>query len=222
MFRALQNKNPHLKLYSVNDTEFKRFGEILDSKPFEKFIEVLKSETEIPHEGNNYVTHHENLYHATSDTAVVHDIFGSMQLQFGYVNGKNSKLNALEFHKSSEINIMGSPCVLFLAHFEDIQEHGIDVSMIKAFYVPENTVIEMFPLTLHFSPCKVLNTGFRCGVILPYGTNMEFIKAQGTCGKKTKYLFKTNKWLLNHPDHVRMRELGASDGIIGPNLEIVV
>lgn len=222
MLETIRTLNPNLTFYTVNDTVFERYGVVLDSKPFESILNVLKNETLIPKEGNHYEAHHEPLYHASNDNPVVHDIFGSISLQFGYVNGHNSKLNAMEYHKSSEINVIATPCILFLAHYEDIHEHGLNVNSIQAFFVEEGTVIELHPLTLHFSPCKVDQSGFKCGVILPYGTNMEFVKPQGHSGKNNHYLFKTNKWLLNHPEHVRLKDLGAVDGLIGHNLEVLI
>jgi hypothetical protein len=113
-----------------------------------------------------------------------------------------------------------TPLVLLLAHIDDIENSAIHSSKVSAFYIPKNTAIEVYSTTLHFSPCKVVESGFKCVVILPYGTNMEFIQAKGKHGKFSEFLFKTNKWLLNHPENTRMVELNATNGILGENIEI--
>jgi len=95
------------------------------------------------------------------------------------------------------------------------------VNKLIAFYVPENTAIEIYPNILHFSPCKVKESGFKCGVVLPYGTNVDFCKIEKPVYDEDLYLLKTNKWLLNHKDNKRFADLGAYEGLIGKNIEII-
>jgi hypothetical protein len=217
----LRAKNPHIHIHSVFDTEFKRFGEVLDVSEFVGLIDYLDKHTFVPSVGNEYVPHLDELGRIVSDSTVIHDTFGQVDLEYGYVNGNNSKLNALEFHKSSEINVCVTPLVLLLAHIDDIENMTITSSKVTAFFIPENTAIEVYSTTLHFSPCKVIDSGFKCAVILPYGTNMEFVSAKGKQGKYSEFLFKTNKWLLNHPENTRMVELNAINAIVGENIEII-
>ena len=220
MIDNLRAKNPHIHIHSVFDPEFQRFGEVLDVTEFVPLIEYLDKHTGVPAIGNEYVPHLDELGSVVSSVAVIHDTFGLVPLEYGYVNGNNSKLNALEFHKSSEINVCVTPLVLLLASINDIENSAIHSSKVRAFYIPENTAIEVYSTTLHFSPCKVVESGFKCAVILPYGTNMEFIRAKGNQGKFSEFLFKTNKWLLNHPENTRMVELNATNAILGENIEI--
>lgn len=220
MIDKLRAKNPHIHIHSVFDPEFSRFGEVLDVSEFVGLIKYLDVQTSVPVSGNEYVPHLAELGDVVSGSSVIHDTFGLVPLEYGYVNGNNSKLNALEFHKSSEINVCVTPLVLLLAHIDDIENSAIHSSKVSAFYIPENTAIEVYSTTLHFSPCKVVESGFKCAVILPYGTNMEFIQAKGKHGKFSEFLFKTNKWLLNHPENTRMVELNATNGILGENIEI--
>lgn len=220
MIDNLRAKNPHIHIHSVFDPEFQRFGEVLDVTEFVPLIEYLSLHTSVPALGNEYVAHLNELGELASASTVIHDTFGLVPLEYGYVNGNNSKLNALEFHKSSEINVCVTPLVLLLASINDIESSAIHSSKVSAFYIPENTAIEVYSTTLHFSPCKVVESGFKCAVILPYGTNMEFIRAKGNQGKFSEFLFKTNKWLLNHPENTRMVELNATNAILGENIEI--
>lgn len=220
MIDNLRAKNPHIHIHSVFDPEFSRFGEVLDASEFVGLIKYLDVHTSVPVSGNEYIPHLVELGNLVSLSSVIHDTFGLVPLEYGYVNGNNSKLNALEFHKSSEINVCVTPLVLLLAHIDDIENSAIHSSKVSAFYIPKNTAIEVYSTTLHFSPCKVVESGFKCVVILPYGTNMEFIQAKGKHGKFSEFLFKTNKWLLNHPENTRMVELNATNGILGENIEI--
>ncbi|PKM89547.1 MAG: DUF4867 domain-containing protein [Firmicutes bacterium HGW-Firmicutes-10] len=220
MLENLRVKNPHIQIHSVFDPEFERFGEVLDVSEFIGLIEHLDKHTFVPSMGNEYVPHLAALEDVVSSSTVIHDTFGMVPLEYGYVNGNNSKLNALEFHKSSEINVCVTPLVLLLAHIDDIENMTFTSSKVTAFFIPENTAIEVYSTTLHFSPCKVVDSGFKCAVILPYGTNMEFISAKGKQGKYSEFLFKTNKWLLNHPENTRMVELNATNAILGENIEI--
>lgn len=219
MLDYLRQKNPSLKIFSVTDPCFNQFGKVLDMNDFIQVSKYINAKTSMPESGNLYVAHDEDFALSILNKDIYKDIYGDMPIEFGYVNGFNSQLNALEYHKSSEINVALSPLVLMLGHFEDIKEKHYDSSQLVAFYIPENTAIEIYPKILHFSPCKVLDSGFKCAVILPYGTNMNFIKPSSSYEENT-YLFKTNKWLLSHQENKRMIELGAYIGLTGINYEI--
>jgi len=220
MQKELQAKNQNLNIQSIEDSSFNRYGRILQRNDFTPVFEYLRDETLIPIIENVYIANDPKLESKCRNLPGVFNVFGDMPVQFGYVNGNNSKLNSLEYHKSSEVDIALTPLVLFLARSEDIRDNQFNSNQVETFYVPQNTVFELFPLTLHFSPCKVSESGFKCGVILPYGTNMNFIKAKSYDVIENQLLLKTNKWLIAHKEHQKMIDLGAFVGLIGPNLEI--
>ena len=220
MLKKLQDKNPNLTIKSIHDSSFSRYGKILNPKDYFDIINYLNQETIIPETGNKYVAHDPNLEARIKNKQGINHVFGYMPVEYGYVNGKNSKLNALEYHKSSEINIALTPLIVMLGRVEDIVSNQYTTQLIDVFFVPEGTVIELFPQTLHFSPCKVLDQGFKCGVILPFGTNMEFIRDKKITHEEDHLLFKTNKWILVHQDHQTFIDLGAHLGLIGQNIEI--
>jgi hypothetical protein len=216
----IQKLNPEIKIYHISDPCFKTYGRVLDSKPFLSYFTYLDQHTRVPETKNQYVAHDEDLKNFLDNLSIFKRIYPGLHLQFGYVNGHNTKLNALEYHHSNEINIALTPLVLFLGSTKNINQLTFHTENLKAFYVPENTVIEILDTTLHFSPCKVDDLGFKCGVVLPYGTNMEFVKLENKKTDEDHMLFKTNKWLLAHPENTTAIDLGAIVGIIGPNLEI--
>jgi hypothetical protein len=216
----LKQANPDIHIYSINDPEFLLYGNILNSEDFSIYYDYLKDSTDIPEHDNMYVAHDQKIKEVCKGIDTINDTFGYIDVEFGYVNGNNSKLNALEYHKSSEINVALTPLVLILALHSDLIDNQLDINKVKIFLLPERTTIELHPKTLHFSPCKVSDEGFKCGVILPMGTNMDFVKAKNQDYKENKLLFKTNKWLLAHPEHQKMISLGAYIGLNGKNIEI--
>ncbi len=220
ILERLKKANPQLHIYSINDSDFSIYGNVLEEKQFSNYFDYLENQTEIPELGNNYIAHDPGIASVCTDIDAMHDVFGNIDLQTGYVNGQNSKLNALEYHKSSEINIALTPLVLILALQSDLVDNQLTTARVKVFFLPKGSVVELHPMTLHFSPCKVSDAGFKCGVVLPMGTNMEFVKAKNLSIKENQLLFKTNKWLIAHKEHQKMIDMGAYVGLIGNNIEI--
>jgi len=220
MINQLNELNKPLNLYPITDKKFSEFGRILDFKYFYEFKKFLDNKTMIPESGNIYIANDEELDAELYNKTIYDKVFGESSIQYGYCNGQNTKLNALEYHKSSEINIATTPLVLLLGIPDNIENGHFNSNDVVAFYLPENTAIELHPRILHFAPCKVKEDGFKCGVILPLGTNTEFIKNKNITCLEDEYLFKTNKWLLAHSENERILSQGAKIGIIGENLQI--
>jgi len=221
MLDYLNKKNPDFQIRSLDDPLFKFFGKVLNIQDFPSVIRYMKSSTEMPDSANIYIAHDSDFEKSISNKDVFHDVFADMPLQFGYVNGFNNKLNALEYHKSSEINVAITPLVLMLGLQKDIFNQTYDSKNVAVFYIPENTAIELYPRVLHFSPLRVQDQGFKCAVILPYGTNMNFVIPKLSSHEENLYLFKTNKWLFAHQENQRMIQLGAYQGLTGSNYEIL-
>lgn len=210
----LRDKNPTITIYEVDSLWFQQYGRVL---PLNKALDAIfyLQNTTIPTSGNQYVAHDDKFVKALQNTSLFDDIFGYVPLQYGYVNGHNTKMNALEYHKSSEINIALDDIVLFVGHAKQIVEGQLNTSNTTAIFVPKNTIFELYPKVLHFSPCATTSKGFRCGVILPRGTNLDLVVAP-----MEKSLFKTNKWLLAHEEAATLIDQGAQIGLQGANLEI--
>lgn len=94
-----------------------------------------------------------------------------MDIQVGYCNGRNTTYNGFEYHKGSEINIAVTDFMLVLGHTWEIRDNTYRVEDAKVFFVEKGTAIEMYQTTLHLSPCRVTDKGFKDIVILPRGTN---------------------------------------------------
>ena len=126
--------------------------------------------------------------------------FGELPIQIGYCNGYNKKLNALEYHRSSELNIAITDMILLVGRQQDIQaDDTYDTSLVEAFFVPAGTMVEMYATTLHYAPCSVGENGFRCVVVLPEGTNTENTVPVKETGEMRLMVAK-NKWLIAHEE----------------------
>ena len=193
MIEELRKLNPHIDILPITNDSFKRYGRVLTSSAFLPAADYVREHTQIPELGNQYIADDERLKKAINDTSIFDDLFGYIPLQYGYVNGQNTKLNALEYHKTPEINIAVTPMVLLLSRVEDIVEGQIDSKKVEAYYLPENTAIVMKPMTLHFSPCKVSSKGFKCVVVLPKGTNTAIVKGKNKAIEDSPVLLMTNK-----------------------------
>ena len=217
MLNILREKNPKLSIYSVMDPEFSRYGRILTANT-EQLAEALEK-TEIPESGNCYKASDARLEEVDLMPKMKRLVFGGMEIQAGYCNGNGYKLNALEYHKCSEVNYTTTGLVLLLALPEQLHDGRLDSSDVAGFYLPENVLVEIYPLVLHFAPCRIAGTGFRCLVILEKGTNEALEQVDTKAPGEEKLLWMRNKWLTCHPDSPQA-EKGAFIGISGGNLSL--
>ena len=145
--------------------------------------------------------------------------FGELPIQIGYCNGNNYMLNAVEYHRSSEINIAVTDLILLIGCQQDIEDdYSYDTSKIEAFMVPAGTIIEVYATTLHYAPCNVNEDGFKCVVVLPRDTNLPLENSIEKIGEDA-LLFARNKWLIGHKD-TDLGEQGAFIGLVGENIHI--
>ncbi len=93
-----------LKLQNVKDAAFKEYGRVVEGLDFKEFISVLTDTTEAP-DHVIYVASDEKLEALAVVGKLQDNCYGGMPIQVGYCNGTNTKLNCLEYHKDSEINI---------------------------------------------------------------------------------------------------------------------
>ncbi|RGY02929.1 DUF4867 family protein [Blautia sp. OF03-15BH] len=205
-----------MNLIPVTDVKFKKYGRVVKDVDFKELIEEMKK-TPCP-EDVVYVASVPELEALPVFYELVERTYGEMPVQIGYCNGKNKLLNALEYHRSSEIDVAVSDLVLMLGKLADITEDfQYDSANVEAFLVPAGTAVEVFADTLHYAPCNTEESGFRMVVILPKGTNLDLMKKHENATDEEKLLFGTNKWVIAHPD---AKIEGAFNGIIGENLKL--
>ncbi len=219
VLERLQEKNKELRLYSVTDPVFRRYGRILHAET-EELARALAA-TPIPEQGNSYRASVPELEAVPLMSTLRRATFGDMAIQAGYCNGNGFKLNALEYHKCSEVNFSTTGLVLLLALPEQLDDGRLNSADVVGFYLPAGVLVEIFPLVLHFAPCRIAEDGFRCLVVLEKGTNEALESVSTAAPGEEKLLWMRNKWLTCHPDSPQ-KEKGAFAGIHGENLSLKI
>ena len=205
-----------MEILNVTDKGFRKYGKIIKNIDFSSLLEAMK-DTPLPG-GVVYEPSDERL-EAAAELEQIRDIFfGEMPVQIGYCNGHNHLLNAAEYHKSSEINVMYTDAILILGKEEDIAEDlTYETAKMEAFLVPAGTAVEIYGTTLHYAPCSVKKAGFQVSVILPRGTNTQ-LEADHHAGGEDRLLAAKNKWLIGHKEGGLPQ--GTFLGLRGENLDV--
>jgi len=208
-----------MKIYSVYDPEFKPYGQIVEGmeETIREILDVLK-DTPLP-EGTGYVPEDQNLQELPAMTEVSEHLYGGMPVQLGWCNGHNTKLNCLEYHRDSEFNLGTENFILLLAKQNEITDGVLDISKVKAFWVPAGVMVECYATTLHYAPCHADPAkGFRVLVALPWLTNTDRPVMENKTPEDA-ILTARNKWLLAHPESPEALS-GAKVGLSGENIDI--
>lgn len=214
MLNNLKELNKNIAFYDIFSEEFSEYGRVIDDIDVSEIMAEAKA-IPYPESGSAYLPSVKSFEATDAAKKVKEAIFGALDTQMGYCYGHNDRLNATEWHFSSELNIALTPLVLILGKRSDIKEGRIDSTKMKAFYVPQGAVIEVYATTLHFCPCQVSDSGFGCVVGLPLGTNTPL-----DAPVEDKLLFRKNKWLLAHEDNEVLIGRGAAAGICGENYTV--
>lgn len=203
---------------SVNDAEFKQYGRVLDVDTAD-FVQTMLAKDTIK-EGVVYEPSDEALEKLPLFKQMKDEVFGGMDVEFGFCSGRNEKLNAVEYHRSSEIDIAATDLVLMLGRQQDIDysSNTYETKNIELFFVPKGTAVELYATTLHYAPCRENNEEFRCGVVLPKGTNLPLQVKPENKGEN-QLLFAVNKWLIGHSESGVDKD-GGFIGLVGENITL--
>lgn len=199
-----------MKVLSIHDKEFSKFGKVLDEKEcVEKLLPILDT-FPIPDVMNTYSPSEKALEEV--GTKALSKYF-EKDIQIGYCNGRGKNLNSMEYHESVEIDIALGDAVLFLGRYEGVND--IDTSSFVPFSVKKGDAVLLYEKTLHFAPLDITGNGFKAVIVLPKNTNYPIPNDE----KKGTY-FMTNKWLIAHNEHTKMVENGAYVGLFGKNYSV--
>lgn len=207
-----------MKIYSVTDKEFAPYGKVLGGYDTSSLMKALDETTPLP-DGVEYVMSEASLESTEVFGQLQNNAYGGMPIQLGWCNGHNTKLNCLEYHRDSELNIGVRDFILLVAKADDIIGGKLDTSKVKAFRADAGQVVEVYATTLHYAPCSAKKSdGFKVVIALPKGTNgaMPNITPKN---EEDKWLRACNKWLLAHKDASEASE-GAYIGLTGDNIDI--
>lgn len=207
-----------MKIYSIHDPEFIPYGKVLEGYDTAQLLKTLEEVTPLP-EGVEYVPSQPELEALPIMGQLSANAYGGMPIQLGWCNGHNTRLNCLEYHRDSEVNIGDDDFILLLAKQDEIVDGVLDTAKVKAFRVPAGVAVEVYATTLHYAPCHVNETeGFRVAVVLPRGTNTG-VPGAASLNEEDKWLTARNKWLLAHPESAEASQ-GAHIGLRGENIDI--
>ena len=106
----------------------------------------MEEHTPLP-EGVEYVPGLDILEALPVKGELVSKSFGEMEIQIGYCNGHNSMLNALEYHKSSEVNVAATDAVLLLGSEQDMGS-GFTQRLYQS-----GKINILYNLPISFKPC---------------------------------------------------------------------
>ncbi len=222
-----------MEVRPVSDPSFGKYGRVITGFEVGELAARMK-ETPLP-EDTIYVADDPALREGPVCEAIAeaisYSLFGGMPVQIGYCNGHNRTLNAVEYHRNSEINIPVTDAVFIVGQQQDIEaDFTYDTSKMEAFYAPAGSVIELYATTLHYAPCDGKDDGFKVVVVLPEGTNTELPAkkkqmaqagdtVQSVSIAEDRLLFAKNKWLIAHEESGLGAD-GAFVGLKGENLKI--
>ena len=207
-----------MNILSVFDESFRPYGKVLQGYDTAELVRAMEA-IPLPESGTAYKPGIDSLEACALYGEMQLGAYGGMPIQLGMCWGHNTKLNCLEYHRDSEVNIGWKDFILLLAKQDEIIDGVLDTAKVKAFRVPAGLPVEVYATTLHYAPCHTCpNCGFRVAVVLPKGTNTakwDYTPAS----EEDKWMTARNKWLLAHPESAEAKN-GAHVGLTGVNIDI--
>lgn len=204
-----------MEIQKVTDPSFGKYGKVLEGYDTGRLLKEMEH-TPLPGDVI-YVPSVEELEALPVAKELRDRAYGGLPIQIGFCNGNNKKLNALEYHRCSEVNIAVTDLILLIGMQQDIApDYTYDTAKVEAFLVPAGTVIEVYATTLHYAPCTAAEGGFRCVVVLPQGTNTD-LETKYDISTEDQLLTMKNKWLIAHEE---AGIEGAFNGLRGTNITL--
>lgn len=205
-----------MEIKKVTDPSFRKYGRVVQGIDFTDLVEAIKRETPLP-DGVAYEPSIKALEETAAAKALQKRTYGELPIEVGYCNGHNYKLNAIEYHRSSEINVAATDAVLIVGMQQDItDDFKYETAKMEAFLVEAGTAVELYATTLHYAPCSANEGGFQVGIVLPAGTNYPLEEKHE--GWEDSLITAQNKWLIGHEEGGL--DAGAHIGLVGKNLDV--
>ena len=205
----------------VTGRAFKPFGRVIKGYYLRSLIEEMEK-TECPSDKVVYEPSVRSLETLKINRQFSEEAYGGMPIQIGYCNGRNHLLNAVEYHRDSELNLACTDLILLVGKRQDIgRDYTYDTGKMQAFLVKKGMLVEIYSTTLHYAPISAgEHENFRCVVVLPRGTNEPLPACRGKAHtKEDQLLTHVNKWLIAHPESGLDKD-GAFVGLKGENIRL--
>lgn len=210
-----------MTIKAVTGRAFKPFGRVIKGYYLRSLIEEMEK-TECPSDKVVYEPSVRSLETLKINRQFSEEAYGGMPIQIGYCNGRNHLLNAVEYHRDSELNLACTDMILLVGKRQDIgRDYTYDTGKMQAFLVKKGTLVEIYSTTLHYAPISAgEHENFRCVVVLPRGTNEPLPACRGKAHtKEDQLLTHVNKWLIAHPESGLDKD-GAFVGLKGENIRL--
>lgn len=188
-----------MKIYEITDPKFKKYGAIVRGYDLSELLAEMRQRP-IP-ETLEYVASDPVLEALPVFRQFSAGFYGGMPVELGYCMGHNQKLNALEYHRGSEVNVSVTDYIVLLGCQQDLDEHfNYDTAQVEAFYIPQGLAVEFYATTLHYCACHVQDGGYCHATFLPKGTNCPVEEGFSPETEEDYLLAARNKWMLVHPE----------------------
>lgn len=203
-----------MRLYDVRDPEFAAYGRIVTGYDFTGIIGILK---EMPIPGQvEYVASLPELEALPVFREFENHFYGQLGAELGYCMGHNDRLNGLEYHRGSEVNIAVTDYIVMIGKLQDLEPGMLyNTEKMEAFYVTAGMAVEFYATTLHYCACHVNEEGYAHATFLPKGTNTALETGFCAVTEEDAYLYAKNKWLIAHPEGGLGKDVPT--GLYGPN-----
>ena len=134
-----------MKIESVYEPSFRAYGQVLTGYDTAELLRAMEA-IPLPEEGTAYEPSIAALEGCGIFRWLQDHAYGGMPVQIGMCWGRNTRLNCLEYHRDSEVNIGASDFILLLAKQEEIVDDRLDTAHVRAFRVPAGAVVEVLSL----------------------------------------------------------------------------
>lgn len=210
----LRQLNKNLKIKTVEYIDFNEYGKLLEEYDFSSLIKYAEENVKIPKEGNEYIASVEEIEAFDVINRLKDKVYGQLEIEAGSCTWQNSSLTGIEYHQGSEVTIAVTDCILIIGKIQDMYDNTYDTSKTEVFYLKKGQAVELYGTTLHYTPCKVEESGFMTIVMLLKGTNSPIEKMESSI------LTKKNKWFITHPSKIDKVKSGCYPGLLGDMTEI--
>ena len=187
---------------NVHDIEFKQYGRALDVDTAE-FVATMKAKEAIK-EGVVYEPSDADLEALPLFKQMQDEVYGGLEVEFGFCSGYNNKLNAVEYHRSSEIDIAATDLILMLGRQQDIDytNNTYETKNIECFFVPAGTAVSPYTFSLHLHAIPLGVLGHTSGNGLTGSSSVSDIYAPSTYNSPIVYSLVRN--ILSNLSSIRL------------------
>ena len=119
-----------MKIYSVTDAAFRPYGKILEGYDTAPLCAAMRS-IPMPEQGTAYEPSIPVLEECALYGALQNNAYGGMPIQLGLCWGYNTRLNCLEYHRDSEVNVGARDFILLLGKQDEIENGVLDTGKVQ-------------------------------------------------------------------------------------------